>query len=159
MNIFVLDNDVNKAAAYHCDRHVVKMCLEYAQMLSTTANTVLHERVGYKTTHINHPCSVWARESAANTRWLAALLVALGREYTDRYNKVHKSVAVGVDAAWKAIEHIPDIGLTPFAQAMPDEYKNSDAVTAYRRYYIGAKNGFAAWKNGEPDWWINGDVA
>ena len=153
MNIFVLDNDVNKAAAYHCDKHVVKMCLEYAQMLSTTANTVLSDRVGYKTTHINHPCSVWVRESAANTRWLAALLIALGREYTSRYNKVHKSVDVGVKAAWLAVKHMPDKGLTPFAQAMPEQYKDGDAVSAYRRYYIQEKAGFATWKNGEPDWW------
>lgn len=153
MNIFVLDRDINKAAAYHCDKHVVKMCLEYAQLLSTTANTVINDRVGYKTTHINHPCSVWARESAANARWLAALLVALGREYTSRYNKVHASVDVGVRAAWTAIKHMPDKGLTPFAQAMPDKYKDADPVVAYRRYYIHAKNGFATWKNGQPDWW------
>jgi hypothetical protein len=153
MNIFVLDTDTRKAAAYHCDKHVVKMCLEYAQLLSTTANNVLAEQVGYKSTHVNHPCSVWTRKSAANVRWLAALLVNLGDEYTKRYDKVHKSVDVGVNAAWRAVKHIPDIGLTPFAQAMPDEYKDKNPVTAYRRYYIMGKNGFATWKNGEPDWW------
>jgi hypothetical protein len=153
MNIFVLDKDINKAAAYHCDKHVVKMCLEYAQLLSTTANGVLNDRVGYKTTHINHPCSVWVRQSAANTRWLAALLVALGREYTARYGKVHKSVDIGINAAWHAVKRMPDVGLTPFAQAMPDEYKNKDAVVAYRNYYLGEKTGFATWKNGQPDWW------
>ena len=154
MNIFVLDNDVSKAAAYHCDKHVVKMCLEYAQLLSTTANHFLNEQVGYKTTHINHPCSVWARQSSANVRWLAALLIKLGDQYTMRYLKVHKSVDVGVNAAWLAVKHMPDIGLTPFAQAMPDEYKNKDPVVAYRNYYIGAKKEFATWKNEQPDWWI-----
>ena len=34
MNIFVLDNDIEKCAQYHCDKHVVKMILESAQMLS-----------------------------------------------------------------------------------------------------------------------------
>lgn len=153
MNIFVLDKDTNKAAAYHCDKHVVKMCLEYAQLLSTTANEVRSGHPCYKTTHLNHPCSIWTRESAANTRWLAALLIALGREYTSRYGKVHKSVDIGVSAAWSAVKHIPDKGLTPFAQAMPDEYKDKDPVVAYRRYYVNAKNGFATWKNGVPDWW------
>ena len=153
MNIFVLDTDINKAAAYHCDKHVVKMCLEYAQILSTTANVALSDRVGYKTTHINHPCSVWARQSASNTRWLAALLIALGKEYTARYDKVHKSVDVGVKAAWVAVKHMPDVGLTPFAQAMPQQYKDVNAVVAYRSYYLAEKKGFATWKNGEPDWW------
>ena len=35
MNIFYLDEDVQKCAEYHVDRHVVKMILEYAQLLST----------------------------------------------------------------------------------------------------------------------------
>lgn len=154
MNIFILDEDINKSAAYHCDKHVVKMCLEYAQLLSTTANTVLNDRVGYKTTHLNHPCSVWARESAGNTRYLAELLIALGREYTTRYNKIHKSVDVGVNAAWAAIKHMQDKGLTPFAQAMPDEYKDPDPVKAYRSYYLGSKRAIATWKNQTPDWWV-----
>lgn len=155
MNIFVLDMDHRKAAAYHCDKHVVKMCLEYAQILSTTANTVLSEQVGYKTTHLNHPCSVWARQTSDNTKWLAELLVALGDEYTLRYNKIHKSVDVGVNAARRAVKILPNTGMTPFAQAMPDEYKDADPVKAYRNYYLGSKRGFATWKNGEPDWWFN----
>jgi len=35
MNIFFLDREANKAAQYHSDKHVVKMVLETAQILST----------------------------------------------------------------------------------------------------------------------------
>ena len=35
MNIFVLDKDPHIAAQMHCDRHVPKMIVESAQMLST----------------------------------------------------------------------------------------------------------------------------
>ena len=35
MNIFYLDKDPKKAAEYSCDKHVVKMILESAQMLCT----------------------------------------------------------------------------------------------------------------------------
>ena len=35
MNIFYLHSDPALAAEMHCDKHVVKMILEYAQMLST----------------------------------------------------------------------------------------------------------------------------
>lgn len=35
MNIFVLSDDVSEAARMHLDRHVVKMVVEYAQLLST----------------------------------------------------------------------------------------------------------------------------
>ena len=36
MNIFgYLDKDPKRCAEMHCDKHVVKMILEYAQLLST----------------------------------------------------------------------------------------------------------------------------
>jgi hypothetical protein len=153
MNIFVLDQDTSKAAEYHCDKHVVKMCLEYAQLLSTTANFYMGETVGYKSTHVNHPCSVWARQSSSNVRWLSGLLLKLGDQYTLRYCKVHKSVHVGVKSALIAMKKMPDLGLTPFAQAMPEQYKNEDPVVAYRDYYRKEKAGFATWKNKTPEWW------
>ena len=49
---------------------------------------------------------------------------------------------------------LPSIGLTPFAQAMPEQYKDLDVVVAYRNYYIGEKNKFAVWKHSpKPTWW------
>ena len=35
MNIFYLDFQTDKCAEYHCDKHVTKMIVEYAQLLST----------------------------------------------------------------------------------------------------------------------------
>ena len=35
MNIFYLHKDPEVSAKMHCDKHVVKMIIEYAQMLST----------------------------------------------------------------------------------------------------------------------------
>ena len=45
MNIFVLDEDPIKAAEYHCNKHVVKMILESAQMLSTVHWVYLEQEV------------------------------------------------------------------------------------------------------------------
>lgn len=36
MNLFYLDEDLDKAAQYHVDKHIVKMPLEAAQILCTT---------------------------------------------------------------------------------------------------------------------------
>ena len=49
----------------------------------------------------------------------------------------------------------PDYITTP-PQCMPDEYKDDDYVTAYRKYYQGAKSYFAKWERGvsAPDWWV-----
>ena len=149
MNIFVLDNDIETCARLHIDKHVVKMILEYAQILSS-----VHHLSGgtapYRLTHKNHPCNKWARESLSNYKWLTELGQALGREYTHRYGKVHKSAQV-IDAL--PLPNIPDIGLTTMPQAMPDEYKDEDVITAYRRFYNAEKIHFASYRNREwPEW-------
>lgn len=155
MNIFVLDINPKLAARYHCDKHVIKMCLEYAQLLSTAAhscNGIITEGL-YRPTHNNHPCAVWARESIGNVMWLRELLKHLGKEYTARYGKEHRSVAVGLLAARRLARCLPVRARTPFALAMPDQYMCGDAVAAYRAYYIGEKAAIARWKNGVPKWW------
>ena len=43
MNIFFLDKDPKIAAQMQCDKHVVKMILETAQMLSTAARAQGHD--------------------------------------------------------------------------------------------------------------------
>ena len=93
MNIFVLHPMPDIAARMQCDRHVVKMTLETAQMLSTAINE-LGGQAPYKSAHVNHPCSVWARETLSNFEWLWEHGINLAQEYTARYGKVHKSEAV-----------------------------------------------------------------
>lgn len=151
MNIFVLDNNPSTAANYLCDKHVVKMVLETAQILCTIANQQ-GLASPYKTTHGNHPCTVWARESLNNWLWLVEHGSAIALEYTKRYGKVHKSQAV-INWCFENIPNLPDTGLTPFAQAMPDEYRCDNAVAAYRAYYRGAKADIATWKSEKPEWW------
>tara|TARA_Y100001963_G_C6791749_1_gene455880 strand:- start:7296 stop:7772 length:477 start_codon:yes stop_codon:yes gene_type:complete len=154
MNIFVLDKDPQIAATMACDKHVIKMILETAQMLCAVAIAKGHE-MPYRATHKHHPCTLWAGHSRGNWNWLVEHGVALCEEYTKRYGKVHKSQRV--------IEHAIDINimfdkqeLTPFAQAMPEQYKNDCVVTAYRAYYMGEKARFATWKTKTPDWWNAG---
>ena len=152
MNIFILDNDIEKCAQYHCDRHVVKMILESAQMLCTALNKKGFT-TPYKSTHIKHPCVLWVEDSYENFIWLKNLAVELNTEYRFRFEKDsnHKSISV--------LNEISDLnyknrGLTEFAQAMPDEYKiDGDAVKAYRQFYVGEKMQFARWtKRSAPEW-------
>lgn len=165
MNIFVLDTDPEIAAQYHCNKHVIKMILETAQLLCTAHHEIgTHLIVPYKKTHHNHPCAVWARTSKANYQWLALLGKALCREYTYRMGKTHKTESV-ID--W-CLEHIPKFNttaMTPFAQAMPDECKRLNAVDAYRAYYCKYKTGFmirgkfvySTWgPRRPPDWFLTG---
>lgn len=154
MNIFVLDTDPVRAATSQCDKHVVKMPLETAQMLCTAATVNGASGARYKPTHAKHPCTVWAAASRSNFDWLIAHGVALANEYRRRYGKTHASEAVILDAA-RFLDAIPSGALTAFAQAMPDEYRTDDVVESYRRYYHGAKRGFATWRApaSPPAWW------
>lgn len=145
MNIFILDKDLTTNAQYHCDKHVVKMILEYTQLLSTSHNMLGSDRGPYKTTHQHHPCAVWARAFHSNYVYLHSLLIALTDEYTYRYGKTHKCASY-IGQLWDPPSAIP-FGGTPYALAMPDEYKNECAVQSYRDYYKGEKQHIAKWKN------------
>jgi aspartate oxidase len=92
MNIFVLHKDTRKAAQMHCDKHVVKMILESAQMLSTAVRMNGID-AGYKLTHRNHPCNIWVRESLSNWQWLKSLACELNTEWQFRYNHVSRGMS------------------------------------------------------------------
>jgi hypothetical protein len=145
MNIFILDRDPVIAAQSQFNKHIVKMTLESAQILSTITGR------GYKPTHANHPCVKWAAFSKSNFDWLVQHSLAIADEYTYRYGKIHKSKAI-IELCSSC--DIPDYGLTDFALAMPEEFRGLDAVQAYRSYY-GSKKDFAVWTKREPpSWWI-----
>lgn len=152
MNIFVLDLSPTLAAQYQCDKHVVKMVLESTQLLS---NAYPDGMGPYRRTHMNHPCSLWARECFENWMWLAFHADALCKEYTFRYKKLHKCHTIVGNMILNP-PFIQAIGnKTPFVQAMPEEYKNADPVVAYRNYYMGAKYTIAKWDKGreKPHWY------
>ena len=159
MNIFFLDFDVEKCAKYHCDKHVVKMILETAQLLCSAHHVTIHDtihdtiHVPYKLSHKNHPCSIWVRESLSNYLYLCELGLALGEEYTYRYGKTHKSIEV-IQWCLSNRPNIKDIGFTTPPLAMPDEYKVDSVVESYRNYYKGAKSTIVSWKNREKPVWF-----
>jgi hypothetical protein len=156
VNRFILAEDPQEAAVNHNDKHVVKMILEEAQMLSTAHHLLGNANDAallYKPTHVNHPCSIWVRSSSENYRWAVALFESLCNEYTYRYGKTHKSF--GLYSLLKELpEKIPHGSLTAFPQAMPDYCKRESSVEAYRTYYIMEKSGIAKWTNRtQPEWW------
>ncbi|MDO6561974.1 pyrimidine dimer DNA glycosylase/endonuclease V [Amphritea sp. 1_MG-2023] len=152
MNIFILDENIQTCAQYHCDQHVVKMILESVQMLCTALNKKGFT-TPYKSTHVKHPCVLWVEESFENFLWLQNLAIELNTEYRFRFAKDsdHKSMLVLNEIS---NYNYDNRGLTEFAQAMPHHYKVSgDAVKAYRQFYLGEKMGFAKWtKRSLPEW-------
>jgi hypothetical protein len=165
MNIFVLDLDPAVAARMHCDKHIPKMCVEAAQMMASALRRhgatdeqmpLTKKGTPYKGGYHHHPCTVWAGDSRANFMWLAQHARELLYEYVERFcvlnNKTHACYDP-IYAMSGMTDMIPEGKLTPFAQAMPDEYRDDDVVKAYRRYYHSKQ--FAKWEKGTPapDWW------
>jgi len=102
----------------------------------------------------NHPCTRWCGDSKENFKWAYQHALELCNQYSTRYGKTH-SCQGGIEQLSTMDTLIPSTSLTPFAQAMPDQYKDNDAVKAYRNYYLGEKKSFAKWKNGNtPSWWV-----
>ena len=161
MNIFYFDSCPIKSAQAQPDKMLVKMPLETAQMLCTAHRELdgdeYADEVGlYKVAYKNHPCTIWARETPSNYRWLLKHFLALGSEYTFRYGKKHKSVEKLYRGLDQLPGNIPLNAMTPIAQAMPDQYKNDNPVKAYRDYCINEKT-YAKWEKGteQPEWWTN----
>ena len=157
MNIFYLDSNPIVAAQMMCDKHVVKMILESAQMLST-AHRVLDgdehaDNVGmYKMTHKNHPSTIWVRANSENYDWLQEHMEALLKEYTQRYGKRHATERL-IHSLWEHPKNITHDDFTDPPQCMPDYCKGDDAVSAYQNYYILEKSDFATWKRRDkPEW-------
>ena len=154
MNIFVLDQDPRIAARSLCDKHINKMLLESAQLL---CGTFPQGVAPYRRTHHQHPCAIWTRTTTENWQWLVDHALELSEEFALRYDKRHASEQV---VHWCMANHrqaqVPHGGLSAFAQAMPEQYKQADAVQAYRAYYQGEKARFAAWEKGRaaPEWWV-----
>ena len=159
MNIFVLDKNPILAAQYHCDKHVVKMILETAQILSTSirlqGNTSDNVNL-YRITHRGHPCVQWAGQSLANMTWLYRLGVALCEEYTYRWGKYHNSEPIIQLCNQLMVYGDYEFNhLTPFVQAMPDYCKDpDDVVDAYRTYYIMEKKHLLQYTKREKPSWI-----
>lgn len=178
MNIFYLDTDPVKAAQMQHDKHVVKMIIEVAQLLCTahriidgemyigkTENTGRNvkrwkmedpemDKALYKATHVNHPSAVWARESRMNYIWLYDHFVALCKEYTYRYGKVHLTETKLRSILNTVPKGITRTAYTKMPQAMPDQYKTEDSVEAYKNYYIAEKKSQSKYTKREAPVWL-----
>ena len=176
MNIFYLDRDVKTCAEMHNDKHVVKMIIEYAQLMSTahrlldgeeyydlTANgrkikrwrlNDERENVLMKASHVNHPSAVWVRQSKQNYVWLMQMWCCLLQEYTYRYGKTHACSRL-VSVLSEMPHNLPEKPFTEPTPAMPDEYKvKNNSVKSYINYYVGAKQHLANWKKRTiPSWY------
>ena len=158
MNIFRLSEDPKIAASMLCDKHIVKMPLETAQMLCSVWHRYNIKDVPYKEAFKNHPCTRWVGDSVKNYIWTWEHGLELCKEYTRRYGKIHKcediiqKVKPDIN---KMVRYFDSYKTTRQPQCMNEEYKNKwCSVAGYQTYYYFAKylKGIAKWDrlNNEP---------
>ena len=138
MNLFVTDQNPVTSARNLDDKRLIKMCLETTQLLCSAIN-FYDGNTPYKTTHLNHPVTVWVRTNRANWSWAFMHGLALCQEYTARYGKIHKCESI-----LRSIEHlftiIPDGTRTQFVNCAANnslgiDFKHiADPIEAYRKY-------------------------
>jgi hypothetical protein len=164
MNIFILDDDIKKSAAYHTDKHCVKMILEHCQMLCTALNinpdlqqNISH--IPYKKTHIKHPCTLWVSKNHDNFAWLVAYTHALHNEYQYRYGKQHLSYLklqsshiITQDLILHG-ENLSILDLAPVC-VMPNECKVNSVIESYRNYYRMHKSHLFNWTKRDRPYWL-----
>lgn len=113
MNIFAVSDCPAACAEALDDKRVVKMVLETCQMLSAAV-----ERHGgtpwYKTTHANHPCTLWVGETRENYLWTVKLFWCLLDQYDKRFDREHACMNFLQDAL-DAEPLVPEGPRTPFA--------------------------------------------
>lgn len=180
MNIFFTSKDPQICATNQCDKHVLKMSVEYAQMMST-AHRVLdgqpyfdktinnrkitrwklcdnRENILYKASHYNHCSNIWLRESIAHYQWFFNLWLYTIVEYMWRFQNTHKGVSLlpFVEQPPTNIPNKPWLRDPP--PAMPDIYKvSNNSIQSYINFYNGDKSTFAKWeKISPPPSWYTG---
>ena len=153
MNIFAVDADPISAARVLPDKHVTKMILESAQMLSivfskwywdigTVAKVNGEPFKTEKGAFRNHPCTQWAAASVENCAWLIQHACGLTTEFRERFGKAHgleksifdtKRLFQGETGESITVFRL----INGFARAMPEDIKFDDSIddiTAYRKY-------------------------
>ena len=165
MNIFAVDYNPVVAARSLCDRHLSKMSVETAQMIS--AALIKHKcpvsklpltKAGtpYRGGHPHHPATLWSGETQGNYRWLCLHGLALTSEFKKRYKKTH-ACRKPIQDMCGLLSYIPKGELTPFARCInketyPELHDKSQwrsVVLAYRAYYMLDKKG----DRNPPLWW------
>lgn len=143
MNIFVTYRCPRRSARVLDDKRVNKMILESAQMLGTALRehnaplgAIPKTKSGtpMKPAYVNHPCTVWARQTRNNYRWLLRHLTALCEEKRRRFGTPHFYESRLEDFA-QAMKYIPEGRRTRWANCSP--YKDEpDIHLAYRKTMI-----------------------
>jgi len=144
MNVFCSHSDPVISAKVLADKHVVKMCTETAQILSTAlhARGLSYDDL-YRPAYVKHPCCLVAAENESYFAYSLRHGLALCAEYTHRYGRTHaaETVLARIKGLTDPHTDFSTVLWDPNAHAdlkiplaMPDIYKQNDPYESYRTY-------------------------
>lgn len=184
MNIFTTNDCPVISAHEMCDKHVVKMIVEYAQLMSTAHRVLdgkeyydktkagrrikrwLHpdkflENNLYKASHIKHPSGIWCRSTTGNYDWLYNHFIASCEEYTHRYGRTHLTFTKLADTFLTHPKNLPNGPRQEFAVAIAADQTcrqipGFDSLKPVDKYkqYIINDKPFAVWTSRQPPNWF-----
>jgi len=189
MNLFYLDENLDKCAEAHVDKHIVKMPLEVAQILCTAIwidkylgfiPRALNKEETAELNELKKPEKALKPEERNVTPYLPMMYnhpcTIWARSSLDNYEWTHcYGNALGEEYRYrygkehKAVQVINSLpepinmgrtGFTTFGLAMPDILKDyENPIQSYRDYYHLDKGTFAEWKFRNPPEWWDEELA
>lgn len=153
MNIFATDRSPVASAQALPDKHLIKMILESAQILSTVAHGYGHDASPlYKPTHRHHPSVLWAGASPENCMWLLQHGIQMCMEYERRFGRQHKTKDL-LHALYLLQDQAYHLTPTEFVFVGPAETPGENVHERYRNY-LNTK--YKTWTDaGKPPTWTN----
>lgn len=164
VNFFYLDKDPVKCAKYYCNKHVLKIPIEIAQILSKIHHeleTGIDYCKVYKSSLVVKNTLgpyCWIKQSYDNYMWTCKLGLALINEYKLRYDKdTHKSEPILLYLADNPPK-LPKIGITHFIGTNKYDmfqYISKDPIICGRYNYAEMKCKNDKWNiHGPPKWYL-----
>jgi hypothetical protein len=162
VNFFYLDTNPKKCAEYYCNKHVLKIPIEIAQILSKIHHE-LQSGINYESIYKNSLVVkntlgpyIWAIESLENYLWTCNLGIELINEFKLRYNKEsHKTEDILKFLLYNPPK-LPKIGITKFRGTNRYDmfqYVSKDPVECARYNYAEMKCANDKWTKREiPNW-------
>jgi hypothetical protein len=162
VNFFYLDKDPKKCAKYYCNKHILKIPIEIAQILSKI-HYELKSKIDYSKIYKNSTVVkntigpyCWIKESLDNYMWANKLGLELINEYKFRYNKTEHKTECILQYLYDNPPNLPKISETKFKGTNKYDmfqYISNDPIICARYNYAEMKCINDKWnKDGPPDW-------
>lgn len=162
VNFFYLDEDPKKCAKYYCNRHILKIPIEIAQILSKIhyelKSNIDYSKIYKNTTVVKYTIGpyCWIKQSLHNYIWTCTLGLELINEYKLRYNKTEHKTECILQFLFDNQPDLPNIGKTKFKGTNKYDmfqYISDNPVICARYNYAEMKCINDKWnKDGPPDW-------